>query len=113
MRMKMTKRILQAIIVLAIQTVMLNASAGSYLVTNGTLVDIASNYLNTDTFTVVVTGGDTNSCVNQSINFPAADAGNYDLHKRNYATALAAFALGSKVTIWSFYDGSCNRATYI
>lgn len=86
--------------------------AGTYVAEQVTITKIANSDANQDTFMLWLSDG-SGTCANAYVKFPVADAGNADIHKRAYSTALAAFTTGLKVSVYNYHDTTCMRASYI
>jgi hypothetical protein len=86
--------------------------SGEYIVIEGTITAIANTNGNGENFTVWIEGG-TGPCANAGITFPIAAAGSDKVFERAYATALAAYMAGKKVTIHDYAGDSCTNASYI
>ena len=91
-----------------------NAHAG-YVTVGATVTHVSSTNANTQSFVVQVVGG-TGPCTNGSgfeVVFPLTAAPDADTHKRAYAAALLALALGMHVSIYNYTDNNCLGASYI
>ena len=78
----------------------------------GTITAVANTNGNGENFTVWISGG-TGPCANAGITFPKTAAGSEKVFERAYATALAAYMSGKKVTIHDYTGSSCTNAAYI
>src|SRR5262249_37752118 len=87
------------------------ASAG-YLVIGAAITKIENTYSNQASFVVNVQGG-TGPCAGTYTIFPVSAAVDADAHKRAYAAAMMAFAMGMRVSIFNYTDDSCSGAAYI
>jgi hypothetical protein len=87
--------------------------ANTYLVIGGTLTGVTSTASNQPAFSVRVSGGSTNLCSGQWIQFSQADAPDADTFKRAYAAALVALTAGTPVSIYNYIDTTCVRAGYL
>ena len=88
--------------------------AHGYIATDATIIKIGNTIYSatSSAFFVVVSGG-TGVCQGVSIVFNLSDT-DAETQQRAYAAALAAFASGAKVSIYSWEDSSvCDRAAYI
>lgn len=88
-----------------------SANAG-YLVQNGTITRVYNTSNNQNAFAVNVQGG-TGPCTSTVIVFPLSAAADADTHKRAYAAALMAFAMGLQVSIYNYTNDTCTIASYI
>jgi Family of unknown function (DUF5992) len=88
-----------------------SAHAG-YVIQGATIVNVGSTNGNAAQFHVVVTGG-AGPCVGQTILFHISNAPDADTHKRAYAAALLALAMGYRVNIYNYTDNNCAGASYI
>lgn len=87
------------------------AEAG-FIASESTITSIKNVTGNMPQFAVFVTGG-TGPCLNTWVVFPVSAAPDADTHKRAYATAMMAIALGMHVIIYNYTDDSCLGASYI
>lgn len=86
-------------------------TAGTYLVQGAIITSIANTSSNQDSFTIWIEGGE-GVCSN-NINFPRSATSSNEIHKRAYATALAAFTTGAKIWVHNYQGTDCNNAAYI
>jgi len=89
------------------------ALAGAYLVTGGTVTQVANTSGNNPAFVVLVTGGTSNTCPATWIIFSQADAPDAATFQRAYAAAMVALTTGVSVSIYNYADATCNHASYL
>ena len=88
-------------------------SAGEYIAVKSTITGVANTNGNGENFTVWVKDGTGPCGHNAGITFPISAAGSEKVFERAYATALAAYMSGKKVTIHNYDNASCTNAAYI
>jgi len=96
---------------LILGTLSSTAHAG-YLISNATISTVYNVSSNSNSFALAIAGG-TGVCAGTLIVFPVTSAPDADTHKRAYAAALLAFAMGKTVTIYNYANDSCSGASYI
>jgi hypothetical protein len=110
--------IIRIVLVIVLLLNSITVLAGEYIVARAKIIEIMNTASNQAQFGVVIEGG-TGSCAgnNNTILFPRYAAGNNEIYKRAYATAIAAYSMNSYVTIYTYDDSDlsmlCKRAAYI
>ncbi|MFT4925461.1 MAG: hypothetical protein ACI8WB_001554 [Phenylobacterium sp.] len=107
------KKILPMILVFFSSTVLAD---GQYIVLNAKVTKVVNTSGNGASFMVVTAGGTgpcTTTTIQNNIYFPKSAAGTDKVFDRAYSTALTALVSGSKVNIYNYVDGACDKAAAI
>ena len=107
----MSRRFLSRIVCSSLILCTSIASAGD-IAAGGTITQIKNVTGNMTQWAIWITGG-TGVCLGNWIVFPLSAAPDADTHKRGYATALMATALGMRVKIHNYSGDDCLNASYI
>jgi hypothetical protein len=89
-----------------------SAANAGYLAVDATITRIESTTGNQQSFVLTIQGG-SGPCTGTFAVFPVSASPDADTHKRSYAAAMMAFAMGMRVSIFNYANDSCSGASYI